>query len=295
MAEIRQMVPEDLPSVRVLTSAAFGALHGERTQPPEDDSMFPALFFATRLAADPAGCFVAAAEQAPSRLAGALFSVARGTLGWFGPLAVDPGAQRSGTGAALVAQAMRSWRARGVRLMGLETFGDSAFHVRFYGKFGFRPAWTGVSFTRQLRGTAMPGNVHIGNGHPDLGFIYPGLDVSAEAAATTSYGAGTVISTEDGLAILHLRPTFQDPGTGFVPFLAAASRESFSKLMDAAEHLTEREGHESLLVRTPGSSTGTIDALTERGYRAGRVMVRMKAGENPDYDKDAAYYIDNWL
>ena len=35
--------------------------------------------------------------------------------------------------------------------------------------------------------------------------------------------------------------------------------------------------------------------LAARGYRAGRVMVRMKAGQNPDYDGSPGYYIDNWL
>ena len=55
----------------------------------------PALFFAVRFA-DPRGCFVAVREQDPGRVAGALISVARGTLGWFGPLAVHPHAQRSG-------------------------------------------------------------------------------------------------------------------------------------------------------------------------------------------------------
>jgi hypothetical protein len=38
-----------------------------------------------------------------------------------------------------------------------------------------------------------------------------------------------------------------------------------------------------------------MDALTARGYRAGGAMVRMKRGENTDYDRTATYYCDNWL
>ena len=36
-------------------------------------------------------------------------------------------------------------------------------------------------------------------------------------------------------------------------------------------------------------------ALRERGYQAGRVMVRMKAGALLDYDRAGPLYLDNWL
>jgi hypothetical protein len=36
-------------------------------------------------------------------------------------------------------------------------------------------------------------------------------------------------------------------------------------------------------------------ALRERGYQAGRVMVRMKAGALLDYDRAGLLYLDNWL
>jgi hypothetical protein len=104
-----------------------------------------------------------------------------------------------------------------------------------------------------------------------------------------------VIAAADGAMILHLGPTYQDAASGFVPFRAAASRETFGHLLTAAEHLTASAGRRALLVRVPGSNFATIDALAVRGYRAGRVMVRMKAGQNLDYDGGPGYYIDNWL
>jgi len=179
--------------------------------------------------------------------------------------------------------------------MGLETMADSDFHVRFYSAFGFRPAWTGISFVKEPRPSAVPHQVQPGAAPRDLSFIYPGLDVRGEAAAAASCGAGTVITAADGAMILHLKPTYQDAGSGFVPFLAAASRETFGHLMTAAEHLTASQGRRTLLLRVPGSNFATIDALAERGYRAGRVMVRMKAGQNLDYDCGPGYYLDNWL
>jgi len=281
----------DLAAVRVTSNAAFGALFGL----PPDAPVFGELLFSSRFEADPAGCFVAVGADNPSNVVGALLSVARGPLAWFGPVAVDPGAQQGGIGAALVDACIASWRERGVRTMGLETIADSPHHVRFYSRFGFRPSWTGVAFEAPLRPTSMPGGIEIGGALPSLDFLYPGINLAGEAAATVRLGCGKVLSTHDGLAICHTEPTFQHPGVGFVPFLAAASRESFDRLLGAAEHLCHGRGLESMLVRVPGSSWGTMVALRERGYQAGRVMVRMKVGALLDYDRAGLLYLDNWL
>jgi ribosomal protein S18 acetylase RimI-like enzyme len=307
-ALIRPMVTADLGAVGPVTNTAFGTLRGD-----PDSVRFPPLLFETRLAADPAGCFVAASHNDPGQLTGALFSVARGGLGWFGPLAVSPTAQRGGVGRELTAACVESWRARGVRLMGLETFADSPQHVHMYSKLGFRPAWTGVSFSRPLGATTMPAGVRVeetlgdaagggipgsaqaGGQLPDLSYLYPGLDVSGEAGATLSCAAGVVLTTGDGVALCHLKPTFQAPQTGYLPFLAARSRESFERLLAAAEHLSREAGCTSVFTRTPGSSWATMDALVARGYRAGGAMLRMKRGEDLDYDRTGTYYCDNWL
>ena len=131
---VRAMTSGDLPGVSSVTNAAFGALGVPAAGAGPAGPGIPALLFAVRLAADPDGCFVAVREQEPGQVAGALLSVARGTLGWFGPLAVHPDAQRSGAGGKLIAACLDSWRRRGVRLMGLETYRDSRFHKRFYKK-----------------------------------------------------------------------------------------------------------------------------------------------------------------
>ena len=285
------MAAADLEAARATSNAAFGVLFGL----PADTPVFSALLFASRFEADPAGCFVAAPPGDPSHVVGSLLSVARGPLAWFGPVAVDPGTQQGGAGAALVKECLAGWRERGVRTMGLETLADSPHHVRFYSRFGFRPSWTGVAFEAPLRPTAMPGGIEIGGAVPALDFLYPGIDLAGEVAATSRLGCGKVLSTFDGLAICHTEPTFQHAGVGFVPFLAAASRESFDRLLSAAEHLCHGRGLESMLVRVPGSSWGTMVTLRERGYQAGRVMVRMKTGALLDYDRASLLYLDNWL
>ena len=122
----------------------------------------------------------------------------------------------------------------------------------------------------------MPAGVRIGGPLPDLGFLYPGLDVSAQAAATTQCGAGRVLTTADGIAIVHLESTVQPPEAGFVPFLAAATRKSFERLLGAAEHLSPNEERPKLLTRASSSSWNIIDVLDRRGYRAEALTARMK-------------------
>ena len=289
------MTSGDLPGVSAVTDAAFTAPHPGDPGPRHPELATPALLFRTRLAADPDGCFVAASARDPTGVTGVVFSVARGTLGWLGPLAVHPGAQRRGTGGRLVAACLDSWHRRGVRLMGLETFPGSAFHRAFYRKAGFRPSCSGIGLRAPLTRGSVPAGIDIGGRMPDLGFLYPGLDVSGEAAAVKECRAGLVLTAEDGIALLHLESTLQPPGAGFVPFLAAASRISFDRLLGAAEHVSYQQGKASLFTRASSSSWRTVDALTRRGYQAHRLMTRMKVGQNPDYDHTSSYYLDSWL
>ena len=291
---VRAMTSGDLPGVSSVTNAAFGALHKPAAGEPAGPGV-PALLFAVRFAADPGGCFVAVREQEPAQVTGAMISVTRGTLGWIGPLAVHPDAQRSGAGGKLVAACMDSWRRRGVRLVGVETYRDSPFHERFYQKMGFRPSCTGIGFRAQLGATRMPAGVRMGGPMPDLGFLYPGLDVTGEATAATRCGAGRVLTTGDGIAIVHLESTAQPPEAGLVSFLAAATRDSFERLLAAAEHLSHKEGKTELLTRASSSTWNIIDALDRRGYQAEALTTRMKAGDDPDYDHTSTYYLDNWL
>src|SRR5438105_3982390 len=192
MPEIRSMREEDLDQVAEVSDQAFIAviakLYGQRLERP----FFPLAGLALRLWTDPDGCLVFAER---GQVVGALFSVARGTVGWFGPVAVASIAQGQGAGQALVAECLRRWSKRRVRMLGLETF----------------------------------------------------------------------------------------PSSGFLLSLVAA-----------AEEAARAAGKTSLAVRLPGTAWTAFQALVDRGYRAGPSMLRMKAGEHLDYDRDA-WYADDWL
>ena len=121
---VRPMAHGDLKAAAEVTNGAFAALTERPAEP-----RFSLSFFELRFAADPRGCFVALDET--GSLLGSLFSVARGPLGWFGPLAVRPEVQKTGIGEALVAECLTGWTKRDITLAGLETFAGSCFHVQF--------------------------------------------------------------------------------------------------------------------------------------------------------------------
>jgi predicted N-acetyltransferase YhbS len=299
MLELRTLRAADLGEVAELADKAFieviAKLSGQRLERP----FFPPAGLALRLAADPEGCLVASDDGA---LVGALFSAARGTLAWFGPLAVASDQQGKGVGQALVAECLARWSPRGVRLMGLETFANSGFHLHLYAKLGFRPAWVGFQVKKLLdarvagrQAEPAPPLQHPEVPLPDLGYLYPGFDPTGEVRAILKRKAGRVFATDRSLAIVLLADAFHvTAADAFVPLLVAPNQEAFLSLVAACEEGARQAGKTSLAIRLSGSSWGAFQALVERGYRAGSAALRMKAGENLEYDRDA-WYCDDWL
>jgi predicted N-acetyltransferase YhbS len=292
MLEIRTMRVADLEEVAEISDGAFieviGELSGQRLERP----FFPPAGLALRLETDPEGCLVASDD---GTLVGALFSVARGTLAWFGPLAVAMGRHGNGVGQALVAECIARWSPRGVRLMGLETFPNSRFHLHLYAKLGFqvrkrldRPAAASIA-------EPAPPLQHPKVSLPDLGYLYPGLDPTAEVRAILNRKAGRVFATDRSLAIVLFADAFHVTAEdAFIPLLVAPDREAFLSLVAACEAAALAAGKKAIAIRLPGTCWGAFQALAGSGYRAGSSALRMKAGENLDYDRDA-WYCDDWL
>jgi len=295
--EIRPLREEDLEEAAEVADLAFIGvilkLSGDKLERP----FFPLGGLGLRLATDPAGCLVAVEA---GRIAGVVFSVRRGSLAWLGPVAVAAPVQGRGIGAALVGECLSLWSASGVRLRGLETFSQSPGHVHLYSRLGFRPGWTGVHLRRKLASAEpsvapAPPLSHPTVPLPDLGFLYPGFDPSAEVRATLERGAGRVFASDHGLAILHLRDAFHVSATeAFVPLLAADGQSAFLSLVEACEQAATEAGKQLLGLRLPGTALTAFDALLERGYHPGGTMLRMKSGAGLDYDRDA-WYADDWL
>lgn len=313
MTDVRPLTAADLEWVPPLADAAFCRIGEVLSGRPRTPPLFPPHQFSYKLAVDPAGCFAATDGGRP---VGVLFSVARGPLAWVGPIAVAPDADNRGIGQALMAACLGNWERRRVRLGGLETFPSSPKHLHLYAKLGFRPGWTGLGVRREwgtaegagTAGAAVPASVprapsadwpdgvDAAGDPPPLDFVYPGLDLRAEAEATRRQGIGELLVTDGGCALCHVRSTFHPrPGNTFVPFLAARDEDAFDRLVRAAECLAVRAGCHAVSLRLPGSCWRAYRHLGAAGYRDMGALLRMKRGERPDYDHADLFYCDNWL
>jgi GNAT superfamily N-acetyltransferase len=282
----------DLDTVMDVTNAAFGELVERMSGKKPDGPRFAPLMARYRLAVDPAGCHVAVSG---GRVVGANFSVLRGTLGWFGPLAVMPGEQGRGIAQRLVSECLRSADQRGARLMGLETLANSPQLIHLYQKLGFRPSWTGISYRRAVRDVPMPAGVDTGVRAPRLDYVFDGYDVSNDARATQSQKAGVTLGSGGGFAVCHVENTlWLDSALAYAPLIIAPDRASFDRLLLAVEAIAARHGKSVVATQVPGSSWATQVALLEHGYKPAGAALRMKMGEDADYDRGSFFYCDDW-
>ena len=282
----------DLGAVHEITNAAFRELVEHTTGRRVDAILFAENMGRYRLHLDPAGCHVAIKE---GQLVGANFSVLRGTLGWFGPLAVRPDAQGHGIAQRLVNECLRSFEYRGARLIGLETLASSPQHIHLYQKLGFRPSWTGIGYRGEVSRVQMPANVTIDADAPPLDYVYRGYDASGDAVTTRAEQVGVTLRAGAGFAVCHVVPTlWAEPTITYVPLIAAPDREIFASLLRAIDAVSSEHGKVQVITQAPGSAWATQDALIEHGYKPGGAALRMKRGERLDYDAGSFFYCDDW-
>ena len=286
------MQEADLDTVLEITNEAFRGVVESNTGRRPVGPLFASNLGGYRLEVDPLGCHVAVSDN---QVVGANFSVLRGTVGWFGPLAVRPDAQGHGIAQRLVTACLHSAEKRGARLMGLETFANSAQHIHLYQKFGFRPSWTGLSYRGAVREGQMPRGVDVDGAIPKLDYLYPGYDATNDARATRGAKVGVTLSYGDGFAICHYVSTlWTDTSIAYVPLVVAPDRKTFDTLTRATEALAREHGKAHVVTQVPGSSWATQEALLEHGYESGGAALRMKRGENLEYDAGSFYYCDDW-
>ncbi len=286
------MRQEDLDAVLEVTNTAFRGLVERTSGRRPEGPLFAAGLGRYRLILDPGGCHVAARGD---EVVGANSSVVRGTLGWFGPLAVRPDHQGQGLAQRLVAECLRSAEERGVRLMGLETLANSAQHIHLYQKLGFRSSWTGISYRGDLHDGKMPFGVEVDGPIPNLAYLFPGFDAAEDAHATRSAQVGVTLTCGDGFAVCHLEGTlWAEPGLTYVPLVVAPDRATFDRLMGGIDAVSRDHGNSQVATQVPGSAWTTQEALLDRGYRPAGAALRMKRGDGADYDAGDFYYCDDW-
>ena len=232
---IRPVEEADLGEADRIMRLAFGTFLG---LPDPGSFMGDADYVRTRWAADPTA---ALAAESGGRLVGTNFVTRWGSVGFFGPLTVDPDLWDRGVARALLDDTMPLFDAWGVSHAGLFTFGHSPKHVALYQSYGFMPRFLTPSWPSRWGGDGRGagGRWSTAGQAADLASVvagcvpvtdttYPGLDVSREIQATATQKLGdTVLVFGDGgeidaFAVCHTGAGSEaGTGTCFVKFGAA--------------------------------------------------------------------------
>ncbi len=296
MSTIRTMTKDDIEAVRQIEQAAFSAWWNRL----HNDSLVMArrtvANIRSRMARDPAGCFVAVED---GRVVGLVFSCTWGSTGWFGPFAVLPEYQGRKIGKELVAAGLEYLRGT-PRVIGLETMADTPHNLGFYLGMGFllrtmtlilsRPVDPALSFPASCRLWSQAGVETRARWLDDLRqaaeAISPGLDYSKEVLCTEQFGQGdTLVLCEGDRAIGMNVVSLQDiRETGLQEWAvvtttllhpAYTDEAHFSTLLQAGQALATAHGRTSYHQPIYAGHTWAMEQLLRHGFRVSRGLVRM--------------------
>jgi GNAT superfamily N-acetyltransferase len=310
---VRPLEEGDLGEADRIMRLAFGTFLG---LPDPGAFMGDADYVRTRWAAEPT-CALAA--EADGRLVGTNFVTRWGSVGFFGPLTVDPALWDQGVARALLDETMPFFDRWGVTHAGLFTFPQSPKHLSLYQSYGFQPRFLTPVLARPLdeadAAAAPAGDWGTAGGSPDLETViawcgrvtdetYPGLDVAREIRAAATQKLGDTVLTFgngeiDGFAVCHTGPG-SEAGTGacFVKFGAAlpgpGADRRFARLLAACEAFAASQGAQVVVAGVNSSRRGTHQALLDRGYKAQLVGVTMHKPDESAYHDPNAWVIDDW-
>jgi GNAT superfamily N-acetyltransferase len=251
------------------------------------------------------------------RLVGSNFATRWGSVGFFGPLTVDPVLQESGVGKALLAATMDQFDAWGTTQVGLFTFAHSAKHVALYQKFGFyarfltaimsspaQHAQVTTSWSRYSKLSDAEKATALRATRDVTETLYPGLSLSDEIRAVHDQDLGetVLVHGEDGLAafaVCHYGPRSEAGADAcFIKFGAVrdtpAAGQEYRRLLDACEALALAVGRPTILAGANLARREAYQHLVARGFRTTMQGVSMHRGNEPGYCRPGIYVIDDW-
>ena len=252
---VRPLREGELDEADRIMRLAFGTFLG---LPNPMDFMGDADYVRTRWAADPSSALAAEADGA---LVGTNFVTCWGSVGFFGPLTVEPSLWNSGVARALLDETMPIFDRNEVRHRGLFTFGHSPKHIFLYQSYGFLPRYLTPILRKPVSGATNGWTTFSERANPEEGYdaaavvtgsVLEGLDVRREIEAALAHKLGDTVLVHDSgelvaLGICHVGPgTEAGTGTCFVKFAAARAGDKagqrFTQLLDACEGYAASRG-----------------------------------------------------
>jgi GNAT superfamily N-acetyltransferase len=257
------------------------------------------------------------AADVDGRLAGSNFLTRWGTVGFFGPLTVQPDHWGTGVAKRLLQATTDIFDEWQLTHAGLYTFAGSAKHARLYQKFDFWPRFLTMNMARPVR-EKPPVVEYVRFSHLSASdklrsladcrsltdAIYDGLDASNEIESVDIQRLGDTLlvyapSQLVGLAAAHCGAgTEAGPGVCYVKFGAILpghrAEEHFCKLLDSCEAYAASQGASRV---TGGVNVARCEAyrcMLDQGFQIEGPGLAMQWKNEAGYNHSGVYLIDDW-
>jgi ribosomal protein S18 acetylase RimI-like enzyme len=308
---VRSLRESDLTRAERMFRLAFGTF----LRAPQPETFWADRdYVRARWLTDPASAF---GVYRDGDLLGTNFAVSWGSVGFFGPLTIDPQCWDQGLGAQLVNVVVERLDQSGVRHAGLFTFAESGKHIGLYQKFGFCPRF----LTAVMSAPVEPVNEvpqafrfsMLAKHEEDqcladclelTNKIYDGLDLCTEIREVRAQQRGdTVLLRDDsrlsGLAVCHYGPRSEaGAGACLIKFATIrpgpAAQQSFDRLLVACKRLAMEAGMSRLLAGVNTECSTSYRHLLARNFRTEMQGVNMHRPNNPGYYRPEIYLLDDW-
>jgi GNAT superfamily N-acetyltransferase len=305
---VRPLREDDLSEADRIMRLAFGTFLG---LPEPMTFMGDAGHVRTRWLAAPDAAFGA---EVDGKLVGSNFATNWGSVGFFGPLTVEPDLWNKGIGARLMDPIEECFANWGTRHEGLFTWSQ---------KFGFWARFLTAIMSKSIRQRLLEGvdeppsqwsrfstlseadkEQVIEDCRELTSAIYDELDLAGEIRAVDTQDLGDTLLLWDnarlvGFAVCHVGAgTEAGSGACYIKFGAIRpgpdAGENFERLLDACEALAATLGAQLLTAGANMSRHEAYRAMRARGFRTDIQGVAMQRSNDPGYHVPGVYIIDDW-
>ena len=247
------------------------------------------------------------------------FNVAHlsGAESWMGPLAVHPDHQGHGLGKSVVGAGVELLRARGAKVIGLETMPRTMDNIGFYSSLGMNPGYLTLTLTLDGAFGTPPGGkmrvVRIGSLLADdldravkecrslSDAVLPGYDFSREIHLTEELALGDTIMLMDGdtmagFALCHSVPLVEGRVREELRVLKLVVRDEadFDPLVTVLSDHARRSGTRRVALRMQGQYPGAYRQLMRRGARVRWSDLRMTLDGYAEAVPAKGIVLSNW-
>ena len=242
------------------------------------------------------------------------FNVAHcsGAEGWMGPLAVANGYQGAGAGKAIVRTAVEWLKAKGARVIGLETMPRTMDNIGFYSRLGFEPGRLTLTLTldaepsdRSLASFSRLSRIDqddcLSQCKALANSLMRGYDYSREILLTEELRLGdTLILMERGepraFAICHGVPLVEGRSRDelrVLKLICAADADFLTLARGIADH-ARKSGARRAAIRVQSDYLSCYRTLISQGARVRWTDLRMTAPGYPEVASKVGIVLSNW-